>query len=1199
MAAHTSQHLRPLLLCALLLAAGALPPSGAAARAATRRPHALNDPAPAGPRLWEGAPDGAILYAGDHSVALPGPDTLVQLIVVLRTPPLATTPGNNRAAGVQAQRVAASQAGVRAALLGRGLARAVRQPLRYLVNALPISARWADRSAIAALPEVAAVFPDYELRASDDGDDGAIARIGAPALWGQGSSGLGITVAVIDSGIDYGHPDLGGCFGPACKVRGGYDLVNDDADPRDDNGHGTHVAGIVAANGATRGVAPEASLLAYKVLNDMGTSPASRIIAGLERAANPDGDPATDDAPDVINMSLGGPGGPDDPLSQAVNRLVAQGVVVVVSAGNDGSDGYGSVGSPGAAQDAITVGASDAADAQTDFTALGPAGADQIKPDLVAPGYRIRATVPPFVDASGYARMSGTSMASPHIAGLAALLLQRHPRWRPADIKASLMHSALPLGLSPFVAGSGRARGAEADVVTALMQPPALSLGLVDDSGPTWAANATLIVSNTTTSDRTYQIATEGLPAGAILQIDSAITLRKGEQGALPLRLLVDIAALPVPDAAPYAYDGAITITGGGATQRVPLAFVRAAQLHLDWGDERPEAVYVHDRGARGVDALRSFNLFDLTLPPGTYDLLAVYDQARVVLRQGIVARGRTSVAVRSSEASVALRTALLRADGQRSQTSPIGATWSLLQATSRQGLVFRSAGTPGTKPLLLSPAAGYAYESHQLATIAGARYDLAYRASDISADQELTLDARVFTPVRYRYAAPLGAERLLPLHTAVVGNRAFQLASGEPLTAPFEELIWRAPQPGDGWLLPYRATNVYATSFVLPERLLYRTPLLDTGDGATFGAYDDAGAALYRASGALPVGFGPVLWAARFANTPGSVMIGGTVLADQWANGYASDGLRYTLDGATRREGSLGDLATAPCGAAEHCPTIAASGPQTLTVPYQSAVDGYDSWADGTLKAEFDLTRADRNPPTIRSFALEAGEPRALTTGSSATLRFAVADDVALARVQVYADVGGGWQEQAASADGDTFSVRLEDLPPLAAVGLKIVAEDASGNRLTNELRPAFVGGLPSVALAAEPRIAEGAGSIAITLRLSHAAPQPVAVNYATRAAGATEGGDYAAISGRLTFAPGETSKQLRVAIRDDTLHEDDESFALTLAAPQRALLAQPSEVFITIADDDAPSGATPSPTPDPKPAPADFRVYLPLAAR
>jgi subtilisin family serine protease len=1187
LAVHAQQRPRLLAVALLVLVAAACPYT------------------PAPPAVASGAPNpspgGATLYAGGRSATLPDPQAPAPYIVMLRTPPVASQRGAGRSAA--AQRVSQAQASLRSALLGRGLAQEVRAPLRYLINALPISARPADRAAIAALPDVAGVYPDYELRAADAGDDGSIARVGAPALWAQGADGQGITVAVIDSGVDYTHPDLGGCLGPGCKVRGGYDLVYDDADPRDDNGHGTHVAGIVAANGATTGVAPEAALLAYKVLNSLGAGPTSRIIAGLERAADPDGDPNTDDAPDVINMSLGGPGSPDDPLSQAVDGAVAQGIVVVVSAGNEGADGYGSVGSPGAAPAAITVGATDAADAPTDFSSLGPAGASQIKPDLMAPGSQIRSTVPASVDASGYARMSGTSMASPHVAGLAALLRQRHPRWRPADIKASLMGSAQPLALSPFVVGSGRARGDAADKVTALVQPPSLSLGLVDDSVATWAASATLTISNTSGGDRTFQIAAVGLPPGATAQVSATLKLRKGESGSLPVTLLVDTSALPVPAAAPYAYHGAITIAGDGMTQRVPLAFVRAAQLRLDWGDDPPQALYVHDRGARGVDALRTFNMENLTLPPGLYDVMAVYDQSRVALRQAVDVRGSAYVKIRPSDASVALRTALLRPDGQRSETSPIGATWSLLHTASRAGLVFRSAGAGAPQRLLLSPAPGYTYESHRLAAVAGARYDLAYRAGDVVADRALELDARDFTPVRYRYAAPPGAERLLPFHIAVAADgRAFQLAPGAPLTAPFEEQIWRAPQEGNGWFLPYRAAEVYSASSFSPERLLYATPLLDAGDGAGFGAYDAGGHPLYRTSDALPVGFGPVLWTAPFANTADTVVFGGAgerLLADQWANGYPVDELPYTLDGAAHREGALGELAAEPCVAGGRCLEIAGGGPQRLTIPYRAALDGYDGWAEGALTAEFDLSRADRNPPTVRDFALEAGAPRALAAGDAATLRLRIADDVSLAGVQVYADTGSGWQAQPVSADGDTFSVRFTGLAPLAAVSLKIVAEDASGNRLTNELRPAFVGGLPEVSLSAPPRVPESAGEAVVTVALSHAAPQPVAVDYAARSAGATAGGDFAAAAGRLVFAPGETSKRLAIAIRDDTLREGDESFVLALSSPQRALLPSPADVTITILDDDALTGTAPTPAPEPKPAPGAFRVYLPLVGR
>src|SRR5690606_39309916 len=108
----------------------------------------------------------------------------------------------------------------------------------------------------------------------------SVPLVGAPGVWdpphgGAGSTGAGVTVAVLDTGIDYTHPDLGGGFGPGHKVVGGYDVVNDDPDPMDDHGHGTHVAGIVAAGGQLRGVAPAATLPAYKVLASSGHAPAT------------------------------------------------------------------------------------------------------------------------------------------------------------------------------------------------------------------------------------------------------------------------------------------------------------------------------------------------------------------------------------------------------------------------------------------------------------------------------------------------------------------------------------------------------------------------------------------------------------------------------------------------------------------------------------------------------------------------------------------------------------------------------------------------------------------------------------------------------------------------------------------------------------------------------------------------------------
>src|SRR5262249_15990454 len=141
------------------------------------------------------------------------------------------------------------------------------------------------------------------------------------------ADGEGIDVAIIDTGIDYTHPDLGGCFGPGCRVTTGWDFVNNDPDPFDDNGHGTHVAGILGARGSMVGVAPGVRFHAYKVIAASGFGFESWIIAGIERAVDPDQDPATRDAVDVINVSLAGSGDADSPISQAVDEAVAAGVV--------------------------------------------------------------------------------------------------------------------------------------------------------------------------------------------------------------------------------------------------------------------------------------------------------------------------------------------------------------------------------------------------------------------------------------------------------------------------------------------------------------------------------------------------------------------------------------------------------------------------------------------------------------------------------------------------------------------------------------------------------------------------------------------------------------------------------------------------------------------------------------------------------
>gem|GEM_PF-3729996 len=277
----------------------------------------------------------------------------------------------------------------------------------------------------------------------------SVPLIGADRIWqlhdseGRNVTGKGIVVSVIDTGIDYNHPDLGGPGFPNSRVIGGYDFVNNDADPMDDHNHGTHCAGIIGANGTLKGVAPDVQFLAYKAFNSEGYGSTSNCIAAIEASV--------ENGSDVISMSWGGDEkDPDSPLSQALENAMSVGVICVAAAGNDGP-GYSTVSWPAAHPDVIAVGATDKSDNIASFSSRGPSNLGDMKPEIVAPGVNIYSTV-----RGGYDYMSGTSMACPHVSGTSALLLQLHPEWRQKDVKKCLMNSAIDLGYDTYTQGLGR-----------------------------------------------------------------------------------------------------------------------------------------------------------------------------------------------------------------------------------------------------------------------------------------------------------------------------------------------------------------------------------------------------------------------------------------------------------------------------------------------------------------------------------------------------------------------------------------------------------------------------------------------------------------------------------------------------------------------------------------------------------------------
>ncbi|MEO3754032.1 S8 family serine peptidase [Streptomyces sp. B6B3] len=317
--------------------------------------------------------------------------------------------------------------------------------------------------------------------------DTSVPQIGAPAAWEAGFDGEGVSVAVVDSGIDATHPDLAGQGKVLAEAN-----FSEAADARDRYGHGTHVASIAAGTGAASdgaytGVAPGANLLSAKVLDDEGYGLDSGVIAGLEWSV--------EQGADVVNLSLGAEDSPGvDPVEEAVNTLSAESdALIVAAAGNVPWPMESSVSSPASADAALAVGAVDDADALAEFSAVGPrVGDSAVKPDLTAPGAGIGAAAAEgsylagegTPVAEGYVGLDGTSMAAPHVAGAAALLAQRHPDWTGEQLKSALVGSARPTeGLTAFAQGTGRVDVAAAIEQSVIAETPSgagsLNLGTV------------------------------------------------------------------------------------------------------------------------------------------------------------------------------------------------------------------------------------------------------------------------------------------------------------------------------------------------------------------------------------------------------------------------------------------------------------------------------------------------------------------------------------------------------------------------------------------------------------------------------------------------------------------------------------------------------------------------------------------------
>lgn len=359
----------------------------------------------------------------------------------------------------------------------------------WLVNALAFSGTPEEIRAVAADPAVEAVDIDRRIRLADTGLDPlaatpfpdslpggwGVGAIRAPAAWNAfGVRGAGVVIGAIDTGVDPAAKDVAG------KIVAWRDFVGGSPTPVDANGHGTHTAGTIAggsAGGAPIGVAPEARLVVARAMGADGVGSGSALLAAAEWMTDPDGDPATADQPQVVNNSWSASSANDTWFRPMIRRWIELGIVPVFAAGNAGP-AAGSIASPAGYPEVVAVGALDADDGVPSFSSRGPivwqdpdglgpaAGTVLGKPDLAAPGVGIVSSV-----RWGYLTYSGTSMASPHVAGVAALVRQANPALGPLAVADVLRASAVDVGAPGADPASGAGRVDAVRAVEAALGP--------------------------------------------------------------------------------------------------------------------------------------------------------------------------------------------------------------------------------------------------------------------------------------------------------------------------------------------------------------------------------------------------------------------------------------------------------------------------------------------------------------------------------------------------------------------------------------------------------------------------------------------------------------------------------------------------------------------------------------------------------
>ena len=445
----------------------------------------------------------------------------------------------------------------------------------WVTNAISVTATARAVRELAARPDVLSVTPDaITVVPTAVPVEPNIAAVHAPDLWAAGQTGQGVVVATLDTGVDLTNSDL------AARWRGGANSWFDPygqhpTAPADLDGHGTATAGLIvggADGGTSYGMAPGATLIAARIFDDRGATTATAMHQAFQWVLDPDHDPATADAPWVVNGSWALGAGPSCNLAfqPDVQALRAAGILPVFSAGNFGPSAATSA-SPANYPESLSVGGVGADDVVWAYSSAGPStcgGRARVFPDLMAPGVSVLSA-----DLfGGYQYLTGTSVAAPHVSGAAALLLGAHPGLAVTSLESALTSSAVDLGPAgpDDRYGHGRLDVTAADALAAAAPDFTVSATpatLATAAGGSVSSAVTVVPAQGFVAPTTLSV--QGLPSGASPTFSPSV-LAPGAWGST-------LVVTTTTAVAPGSYPLTVTASGGGLTRSVPLTLTVTA----------------------------------------------------------------------------------------------------------------------------------------------------------------------------------------------------------------------------------------------------------------------------------------------------------------------------------------------------------------------------------------------------------------------------------------------------------------------------------------------------------------------------------------------------------------------------------------------------------------------------------------------